>query len=65
MRGFIRVKRAPRGEAEKCGVDNTPADGSGCDGETDPVTVCGECGVLFDSTMITDIHVNATALGMF
>jgi hypothetical protein len=64
-KGFIKVKRAADGQAEKCGVDNDPADGSACDGETDPVTVCGECGIISDSSMATGVHVNSTAIGMF
>lgn len=32
-----------------CGTNNTPLMGSGCvDDGNDVVTVCGQCGVLFD-----------------
>jgi len=48
--GYIRIKReiTPR-----CGVDVTPADGNGCDGGPPTVTVCGTCGILFDSVYPT------------
>lgn len=39
--GYIRLYR---GKAESCGTDTAPGDGSACDGQTDPVKVCGTCG---------------------
>jgi len=43
--GYMRLKREP---AHTCGVDEKPADGSGCTGSPDEVTVCGTCGVVYD-----------------
>jgi cathepsin L len=47
--GYIRLARFDDDE-ERCGLDITPLDGSACEGETEPVTACGTCGVLFDSS---------------
>lgn len=46
--GYIRVARFDS-EEEICGVDVTPQDGTACSGQTDPVKVCGTCGILYDS----------------
>jgi cathepsin L len=47
--GYIKIARKSN-EEEICGSDVTPQDGSACEGQTDPVTVCGTCGVLYDSS---------------
>jgi cathepsin L len=47
--GYIRVKRSDDDD-ELCGMDTTPHDGDACDGEDDPVKVCGTCGILFGSS---------------
>jgi len=47
--GHIRLERHPDGEY--CGMDNDPQKGLACQGENDPVPVCGMCGVLFDSVV--------------
>jgi len=44
--GYIRLKRET---VPRCAVDITPSDGSGCDGGPKQVTVCGTCGILYDS----------------
>ena len=45
--GYIRLKRESN---PQCGTDNTPLMGTGCvDDGKDVVTVCGQCGVLFDT----------------
>jgi len=47
--GYIRLQR----EAElTCGVNSTPMDGTACEGGpgSDEQKVCGQCGMLFDST---------------
>ncbi len=46
--GYIRLARFDN-EAEICGSDITPQDGTACDGQTQPVKVCGTCGILYDS----------------
>lgn len=50
--GYIRLAR-PDNEDELCGTDITPQDGTACDGETQPVKVCGTCGILYDSAYPT------------
>merc|ERR1711997_717417 len=45
--GYIRLKREAN---PPCGTDNTPLMGTGCvDDGNDVLTVCGQCGVLFDT----------------
>lgn len=50
--GYIRVLRDDADESN-CGTDVTPQDGSACEGETEPVKVCGTCGILYDSSYPT------------
>eukprot|EP01111_Echinosteliopsis_oligospora_P019856 TRINITY_DN982_c0_g1_i1.p1 TRINITY_DN982_c0_g1~~TRINITY_DN982_c0_g1_i1.p1 ORF type:complete len:376 (-),score=126.48 TRINITY_DN982_c0_g1_i1:53-1180(-) len=45
--GYIRISRSAQ---TYCGVDTTPQDGSGCDGGPANVTVCGPCGLLYDTS---------------
>jgi cathepsin L len=52
--GYIRVARTDSEEA-LCGTDVTPHDGNACDGEDEPQTVCGTCGILFDSSYPTGV----------
>eukprot|EP01033_Poteriospumella_lacustris_P013369 gene13369-9573_t len=47
--GYIRVARFDE-EEQLCGTDITPHDGNACDGQDEPQTVCGTCGILFDSS---------------
>jgi cathepsin L len=54
--GYIRLARSD-GEQDKCGTDTTPHDGSACDGQDEPVTVCGTCGVLYDSSYPTGANI--------
>ena len=46
--GYIRLARTAS-EGTRCGTDTTPQDGTACEGDDEPVTVCGTCGVLYDS----------------
>jgi len=46
--GYIRILRTDDDD-NVCGMDITPEHGSACDGEHDPVKVCGTCGILSDS----------------
>merc|ERR1719393_775056 len=48
--GHIRLLRHDSSDAY-CGTDDKPEVGTACKGETDPVPVCGMCGVLFDSVV--------------
>jgi len=50
--GHIRVLRRENEEAF-CGIDNDPKKGVACDGSPDKVTVCGTCGILYDSVVPT------------
>jgi cathepsin L len=47
--GHIRLFRHDK--EPYCGMNNDPQAGVACKGETDPVPVCGMCGVLFDSVV--------------
>jgi len=51
--GYIRLKRYA---TPPCGIDTTPGDGDGCNGGPTQVTVCGNCGILYDTTYV-DIKV--------
>lgn len=48
--GYIRLLRHDNEEAF-CGLDKKPELGLACKGETEPVTTCGTCGVLYDSVV--------------
>ena len=50
--GYIRILR---GDASKkdCGTDSSPSAGDGCAGGPDSITVCGECGILSDTSYPT------------
>jgi cathepsin L len=49
--GYIRIFRQTDGKTpEACGTDSTPGDGDGCPGGPSSLQVCGECGILSDSS---------------
>jgi len=48
--GYIKLFRT---STVQCGTDTSPSDGDGCDGGPATVTVCGTCGILFDSVYPT------------
>jgi len=50
--GYIRLKRY---STPPCGIDTTPGDGDGCNGGPSQVTVCGNCGILYDTTYVAMI----------
>jgi len=52
--GYIRVLRSDSDETN-CGMDVTPQHGTACEGQTDPVKVCGTCGILYDSSYPTGV----------
>jgi len=54
--GYIRLLRHTDGTDEWCKKDVTPSDGSGCDGGPPVITVCGECGIWYDSSYPTGAH---------
>lgn len=47
--GYIRLERYGDGK-EPCGTDYTPGDGDGCSGGPSTIKVCGECGIMSDSS---------------
>mmetsp|Transcript_97013 Transcript_97013/g.274100 ORF Transcript_97013/g.274100 Transcript_97013/m.274100 type:complete len:378 (-) Transcript_97013:116-1249(-) len=47
--GIIRLERHD-GDTY-CGMNNDPQKGTACEGENDPVPVCGMCGILYDSVV--------------
>lgn len=53
--GYIRMQRYGEGN-EPCGTDSSPQDGDACEGDTDPRTYCGECGVLSSSSYPTGMR---------
>jgi len=48
--GYIRLFKHSDGDMKWCGPDPSPADGTGCDGGPPVVTVCGSCGIWYDSS---------------
>jgi len=48
--GRIRLHRMDT-DSKNCGVDTQPELGTGCNGGPKEVTVCGDCGVLYDSVV--------------
>eukprot|EP00747_Dinoflagellata_sp_TGD_P208787 gnl/TRDRNA2_/TRDRNA2_82229_c0_seq2.p1 gnl/TRDRNA2_/TRDRNA2_82229_c0~~gnl/TRDRNA2_/TRDRNA2_82229_c0_seq2.p1 ORF type:complete len:426 (+),score=61.11 gnl/TRDRNA2_/TRDRNA2_82229_c0_seq2:44-1321(+) len=49
--GLIRLVRSDDDGTAQCGTDAKPEVGTGCDGGPSSVTVCGHCGVLYDSVV--------------
>jgi len=50
--GYIQLTRSMHAKSDKfCGMDKFPQEGSACDGETDPVKVCGMCGLLYEPVL--------------
>jgi len=49
--GHIRLQRHDTEDSEYCGMNTKPELGIACKGETEPVPVCGMCGILFDSVV--------------
>lgn len=50
--GIMRLmRRGGKAEGSYCGVDKQPQLGSGCDGGPSEVTVCGTCGILYDTVV--------------
>lgn len=53
-KGRIRILRRDD-DATQCGIDRKPEQGTGCKGGPSQVTVCGMCGILYDSVVV---HIN-------
>lgn len=50
--GYIRMHRFGEGK-EPCGTDTNPSSGNGCKGGPSSIEVCGQCGILSDSSYVT------------
>jgi len=48
--GYIRIVRTDT-EQEYCGINTDPQIGTGCEGGPPNVTVCGMCGIFYDSVV--------------
>lgn len=59
-KGFIRVFRHGNDidnyDAGYCGKDDKPQEGVACEGENEPIDVCGMCGILYDSCYPTGVQ---------
>mmetsp|Transcript_10421 Transcript_10421/g.22061 ORF Transcript_10421/g.22061 Transcript_10421/m.22061 type:complete len:433 (-) Transcript_10421:171-1469(-) len=51
--GMRMLRRSNTEEAAYCGTDDSPEIGSGCKGGPSQVTVCGTCGILYDTVVPT------------
>jgi len=56
--GHIRLLRRDDDDSY-CGTDRKPKDGLGCDGGPSEITVCGMCGVLYDSLVPEGVHIES------
>ncbi len=54
-KGYIRLQRYGDGK-EPCTTDKTPGDGDGCAGGPASIKVCGECGIMSDSSYPTGAY---------
>lgn len=50
--GYIRMQRFGEGK-EPCGTDTDPSSGNGCKGGPATIQVCGQCGMMSDSSYVT------------
>lgn len=50
-KGFMRLQRQSR--KEQCGNDSRPLDGTECAGGPPSITVCGQCGIIWDALFPT------------
>lgn len=48
-KGYIKLARTDS-EDDNCGSDVTPQNGVACEDQSEPVTVCGTCGAIYDSS---------------
>ncbi len=55
--GYIRIQRHDDGTSQWCGPDTRPGDGVGCNGGPSEVTVCGSCGMWYDSAYPTGANI--------
>jgi cathepsin L len=49
--GYMRLLRRADDSTYYCGINNKPELGTGCRGGPSQVTVCGMCGILYDSVI--------------
>jgi len=60
-RGFFRMQRLDH-EEQHCGIDDKPQEGVGCDGGPSQVTICGSCGIFYDTTVPNFVRATAAEL---
>jgi len=48
--GYIRIQKHSDGDTKWCGINHEPLDGSGCPGGPSQITVCGSCGIWYDTS---------------
>jgi len=58
--GHIRLLRRDDDDSY-CGTDRKPKEGLGCDGGPSEITVCGTCGVLYDSLVPQGVHIETAS----
>ena len=56
-KGYIRIKRYGATGDEPCAEDKTPGDGTACKGSPKQLEVCGECGIMSDSSYPLGGHI--------
>mmetsp|Transcript_11217 Transcript_11217/g.17911 ORF Transcript_11217/g.17911 Transcript_11217/m.17911 type:complete len:229 (-) Transcript_11217:159-845(-) len=54
--GYIKLRRSFATD-QHCGMDETPLNGYACEGNDEPIQVCGMCGILSSSSYPTDVKV--------
>lgn len=57
--GHIRLLRHDDNDAW-CGTDTKPQEGSGCDGGPPEITVCGMCGILYESVVPSGVYLEGS-----
>jgi len=57
--GYIRIQKHSDGSSKWCNTDHEPGDGSGCAGGPSTITVCGSCGIWYDSCYPTGASVGS------
>jgi len=59
-KGYIKIFRGDA-DNQPTGTDVTPQNGTGCEGQTEPVKVSGTCGILYDSAYPVGAKLTGTA----
>jgi len=54
--GYMKLRRSFAVD-QHCGMDETPLNGYSCEGNDEPIQVCGMCGILSSSSYPTGVKV--------